>query len=105
MKKVAVGIDIGGTNSAYGLVDEQGNILCEGVFPTRNFPDADLYIEELYIGIQNLLKTSNQEFELIGVVHRTETIIKGRSNSRRICRGKEPLIWLKRWDVSSRHCR
>lgn len=67
MKKVAVGIDIGGTNSAYGLVDEQGNILCEGVFPTRNFPDADLYIEELYIGIQNLLKTSNQEFELIGV--------------------------------------
>ena len=67
MKKVAVGIDIGGTNSAYGLVDEQGNILCEGVFPTRNFPDADLYIEELYIGIQNLLKTSNEEFELIGV--------------------------------------
>ena len=67
MKKAAVGIDIGGTNSAYGLVDEQGNILCEGVFPTRNFPDADLYIEELYIGIQNLLKTSNQEFELIGV--------------------------------------
>ena len=67
MKKVAVGVDIGGTNSAYGLVDEQGNILSEGVFPTRNFPDSDLYIEELYIGIQNLLKTAGEEYELIGV--------------------------------------
>ena len=67
MKKVAVGVDIGGTNSAYGLVDEQGNILSEGVFPTRNFPDSDLYIEELCIGIQNLLKTAGEEYELIGV--------------------------------------
>lgn len=67
MKKVAVGVDIGGTNSVYGLVDDQGHILSEGVFPTRNYPDSDLYIEELYIGIQNLLKAAGDEVELVGV--------------------------------------
>ena len=30
MKKVAVGVDIGGTNSVYGLVDDQGHILERG---------------------------------------------------------------------------
>ena len=67
MKKVAVGVDIGGTNSVYGLVDEQGEIICEGVFPTRNYPDFDQYIEELYIGIQSLLKRAGDEVELVGI--------------------------------------
>lgn len=67
MKKVAVGVDIGGTNTVYGLVDIDGNILCEGAFPTRNYPDADQYIEELYIGIQGLLKGCEPECELVGV--------------------------------------
>ena len=67
MKKVAVGVDIGGTNSVYGLVDEQGEIICEGVFPTRNYPDFDQYIEELYIGIQSLLKRAGDDVELVGI--------------------------------------
>lgn len=67
MKKVAVGVDIGGTNSVYGLVDEQGEIICEGVFSTRNYPDFDQYIEELYIGIQSLLKRAGDEVELVGI--------------------------------------
>ena len=67
MKKVAVGVDIGGTNSVYGLVDEAGEIICEGAFPTRNYPDFDQYIEELYIGIQDLLKRAGDEVELVGI--------------------------------------
>ena len=67
MKKVAVGVDIGGTNSVYGLVDEAGEIICEGAFPTRNYPDFDQYIEELYIGIQDLLKRAGDEGELVGL--------------------------------------
>lgn len=68
MKKVAVGVDIGGTNTVYGLVDKDGNILCEGAFPTRKYPDFDPYAEELYIGIQGLLKQcSHEELELAGV--------------------------------------
>ncbi len=67
MKNVAVGVDIGGTNTVYGLVDKDGNVLAEGAFPTRNYPDIDQYIEELYIGIQDLLKHSGEEVNLVGV--------------------------------------
>ena len=56
MKQLAVGIDIGGTNSVYGLVDRDGNMYGEGVVPTKKFPDFDQYLEELYIGIQSLMK-------------------------------------------------
>ena len=31
MKKLAMGIDIGGTNTAFGLVDEDGNVI-EGLY-------------------------------------------------------------------------
>jgi predicted NBD/HSP70 family sugar kinase len=30
MKKVVAGVDIGGTNTAYGLVDTTGKVLAEG---------------------------------------------------------------------------
>ena len=67
MKQLVVGIDIGGTNSVYGLVDREGNMYGEGVVPTRKYPDFDQYLEELYIGIQNLLKQLDTEYELTGI--------------------------------------
>lgn len=67
MKKLVVGIDIGGTNSVFGLVDREGNMHGEGVIATRRFPDFDQYLEELYIGIQELLKAEKEECELIGI--------------------------------------
>ncbi len=67
MKQLVVGIDIGGTNSVYGLVDREGNVFGEGVIPTRKYPDFDQYLEELHIGIQSLLKKLDFEHELLGV--------------------------------------
>ena len=67
MKQLVVGIDIGGTNSVYGLVDRDGNMYGEGVVPTRKYPDFDQYLEELYIGIQNLLKQLDTDYELTGI--------------------------------------
>lgn len=67
MKQLTVGIDIGGTNSVYGLVDREGSIYGEGVLPTRKYPDFDQYLEELYLGIQNLLKQLDFEYELLGI--------------------------------------
>ena len=88
MKKVAVGVDIGGTNSVYGLVDEAGEIICEGAFPTRNYPDFDQYIEELYIGIQDLLKRAGDEVEVSVSAPRTATTIPARSSSHRTSSGR-----------------
>ncbi|MFI3295480.1 MAG: ROK family protein [Rikenellaceae bacterium] len=67
MKQLVVGIDIGGTNSVYGLVDHEGNMYGEGVVSTRKYPDFDQYLEELYLGIQSLLKQLDIEYELMGV--------------------------------------
>lgn len=67
MKQLVVGIDIGGTNSVYGLVDRDGNMYGEGVIPTKKYPDFDQYLEELYIGIQDLLKQLDIEYELMGI--------------------------------------
>ncbi|MEG1936993.1 MAG: ROK family protein, partial [Rikenellaceae bacterium] len=67
MKKVAVGIDIGGTNTVLGLVDKEGNIFGEDTVHTKDFPDFDQYLEELYVHITALLDAGNEQFELIGI--------------------------------------
>ena len=67
MKKLAIGIDIGGTNTKLGLVDAEGEMYGESVISTRQFPDFDQYVEELYIGIQSLIKNIDFPMELVGV--------------------------------------
>lgn len=67
MKKLAIGIDIGGTNTAFGLVDVDGNMHGESSISTRQYDDVNQYIEELYIGMQTLLKNIDGAYELVGV--------------------------------------
>ena len=38
MKKLAFGIDIGGINTAFGLVDEKGDLYAESVISTKAYP-------------------------------------------------------------------
>ena len=50
MKKLAMGIDIGGTNTAFGLVDEDGTIFSESAISTekyKKFDDYEAYIKAL----------------------------------------------------------
>ncbi len=67
MKKVVVGIDIGGTNTAFGLVCEQGEILAQGRIPTGQYSDLGLYFEALSSAIGQLIRRSGDELEVIGV--------------------------------------
>lgn len=67
MKKLAIGVDIGGTNTAFGLVDVDGNMHGEAAISTRQYDDVNQYIEELYIGMQTLLKNIDGAYELVGV--------------------------------------
>lgn len=48
MDKIALGIDIGGTKTAYGLVDHKGKILVENTSPTRKFATAQDLADFLY---------------------------------------------------------
>ena len=70
MKKLAVGIDLGGTNTAFGLVDENGDIFAESVISTEKykyFSDYPKYIEALCEAVHALCNSVSFEFELIGI--------------------------------------
>ena len=54
-KQVALGIDIGGTNTKFGLVNHRGDILVKGSIPTDQYETPEKYIEELYSQIQPLI--------------------------------------------------
>ena len=64
-----MGIDIGGTNTAFGLVDEDGNIIAEGKISTEKFKyyeDYQPYIHTLAQAMKVVI-ASQPECELIGI--------------------------------------
>lgn len=71
MKKAAVGIDIGGTNTKFGFVDREGKIYCESSIPTIiNTPSGqesfEQYIDRLCGEIKSAARTCGHDLELIG---------------------------------------
>ena len=70
MKKVAIGIDIGGTNTAIGVVDELGNVMVKGNIATPSHGDIDRYIEDLSQAVKELIssvKLLNPDIEIQGI--------------------------------------
>lgn len=56
-EKLAIGIDIGGTNTVTGLVDAQGRMQGERSFKTKAYPYFDDYVERLVQDIESLRRT------------------------------------------------
>jgi glucokinase len=54
MAKLAIGIDIGGTNSKFGLADREGNIVAQSRIKTQGFDDYRVFISELKNEIEKL---------------------------------------------------
>ena len=70
MKKVAIGVDIGGTNTAIGVVDELGNVLVKDTIETPSHGDINRYINDLTLAINELIKSvllMNPEVEVQGI--------------------------------------
>lgn len=64
--RITVGIDIGGTNTDVGLVDESGKILARNSFSTTQFIDIENYIDEIVSTIRQLMSASAIE-QIVGV--------------------------------------
>ena len=45
MKDLTIGIDIGGTNTKYGIVDREGNVLHQGNIPTTQYEQFQEYFD------------------------------------------------------------
>ena len=66
MKKVVAGVDIGGTNTRFGLVDEKGKVLSESNFSTTDYPKINDFVTALCAGIKKLT-AANKEYKLMGI--------------------------------------
>ena len=68
MKKVAIGIDIGGTSVKLGIVNSKGKILHRSDFLTKNFPGREKFLKALTDEIGVLKKVAVKKgFEISGV--------------------------------------
>ena len=64
--KVAVGIDIGGTNTVYGFIDNSGKVIEYVEIPTRGNKPINNLLNRLDLRIKQFFKKNNS-FELLGV--------------------------------------
>ena len=66
MKKVVLGIDIGGTNTVFGLIEKSGNILFIEHIPTLGHEPADSLVNRLAEKVDSFLE-DHPEGELTGI--------------------------------------
>ncbi|HPT32828.1 MAG TPA: ROK family protein, partial [Prolixibacteraceae bacterium] len=69
-KKVAIGVDVGGTNTAIGVVDPEGNVMIKDNIPTATHGNFEKFIEDLATAIQGQIasaKLLNENLEFLGV--------------------------------------
>lgn len=66
-KPYVVGIDIGGTNTVFGIVDARGHVVAADSVKTRKHVDFDDYINDLYDGLSRLIKANEAEDQIQGI--------------------------------------
>jgi len=71
MKKtsLAIGVDIGGTNTKFGVVTKRGRILDEGAIKTSEYETVESFIEALHENLMPIIEKhqSRQEIKGIGI--------------------------------------
>lgn len=66
MKEVALGIDIGGTNTKLGFVDREGVCLSDTSIPTGE-DDADKFLPRLYRAVDKLIMPLRDKVKIVGI--------------------------------------
>jgi len=65
-KQLAIGIDIGGTNTVFGIVDENGNCLAQNAIKTSDYPQVSEFVAVVSKEV-NVLIDSFDYTEIIGI--------------------------------------
>jgi glucokinase len=67
-KRYCAGIDIGGTNTIIGLVDEQGNMICDRSIKTGAYATPELFVEAASAAIRECLAaTADAKLQAVGI--------------------------------------
>ncbi|MEI6093070.1 MAG: ROK family protein, partial [bacterium] len=67
LKKVSIGIDVGGTNTVFGFVDLEGNCLMDGHIATTDYAKFDDFLKALSSEIEKVKKAIPQAVEVVGI--------------------------------------
>jgi len=65
--ELAIGIDIGGTNTKYGIVNHRGEILEKGDLRTDAYPKVEDYVDALYEAVNPVIKKNTGEKTIKGI--------------------------------------
>lgn len=67
MKPYVLGIDIGGTNTVFGIVDARGAVIASSSIKTAKHPKVEDYVDELYNEITRLLESNDAAGKIQGI--------------------------------------
>lgn len=67
MKPYVVGIDIGGTNTVFGIVDARGNVIASSSIKTGKFADVNDYVADLKAALTSLLEPHDAVDKIAGI--------------------------------------
>ncbi len=69
-KPYVIGMDMGGTNTVFGVVDSRGNVISKSAVKTSSHPeDINLYINDIYAELMKLIESAGgiEKFKGIGI--------------------------------------
>jgi glucokinase len=55
-KPYVIGMDMGGTNTVFGIVDTRGNVISKSAVKTSTHSDVNLYIDDIYVELSKLIE-------------------------------------------------
>ena len=67
MAEFAIGIDIGGTNTKFGVVDRYGEIIEQGRASTNEHENVQEFIDELFVQLSPMIKKAGGIKEFVGI--------------------------------------
>jgi len=67
LNKLALGIDIGGTNTKYGIVNHRGELLDQGRLRTDSYPKVEQFVDALYKEVSPIIKKNGGHDAIKGI--------------------------------------
>ena len=67
MEQLAIGIDIGGTGTKFGIVDRLGNLLFSSEMSTKKHAEIESFIEELHTKMLPMIEQAGGIGRFIGI--------------------------------------
>ncbi len=66
-KPYVIGIDMGGTNTAFGIVDARGNVIASDSIKTGKHSNFDDYVDELYTEVTRVVESAGATGMINGI--------------------------------------